>query len=488
MGNSWRMLLLFAVTGAANAADRFDAIRDYIRIGLTEHDVPSMSVAVVQEGRVVWEEGFGWADRERRVAATAHTVYSLASISKPITATAVMTLVQSGKVDLDKPVNDYLGAAKLQARVGDVDAATVRRVANHTSGLPEHANYFFADEPYQPPSRDLTILRYGNLVTAPGETYQYSNLGYGVLDYVVQRVSGQSFAQYLRTAVFLPLGMTRSSLAVEPRLASFIATRYDDAGRALPAYTFDHSGASAVFASAHDLARFGMFHLKAHLPDQQAILSDASIDEMHRQTTGTADKGYGVGFVVEQRHGYRVVSHSGSMSGVATDLRIFPAQSLAIVVLSNSNSPQNSRWVANTAERIAAVMLPKWQIAGAKVWPPVPPFVTPEKLLGTWRGKLSTYVAAVPVKLRFLANGEVHAQVGDQAPTLIDRVQIKDGVLLGRLTASVGTPDTARADGGVVYLSLRLRGDVLNGSAMAFAANNGRTYFGLTHWMELVRQ
>jgi CubicO group peptidase (beta-lactamase class C family) len=485
-------LLLLGSMASANAAanekDRFAEIRDYIRMGLTEHAVPSMSVAVAQDGHIVWEEGFGWADRERRVAATAHTVYSLASISKPITATALMTLVQAGKVDLDRPANDYLGMAKLRARVGNADAATVRRLANHTSGLPEHAQYFFADERGLPPSRDVTILRYGNLVTAPGENYQYSNLGYGVLDYVIQRTSGRSFAEYLRTAVFLPLGMTRSSLDVEPRLAPFVATRYDDAGAPLPAYSFDHPGASAVFASAHDLVRFGMFHLKAHLPDQRAILPDAAIDEMHRPTATAADKNYGIGFMVQQRDGYRMVSHSGSMNGVATDLRLFPAQHLAIVVLSNSNSTRNDRWVASTAERIAAVMLPKWQLASPKVWPSVPPFVAPASLLGTWRGKLSTYVADVPVELRFLPDGQVQATVGNQAPMLLDRAQMKEGVLLGRLAATVGTPDTLRAPSDLLYLTLRPRGDVLNGSAMAYAASGNRTHFGLSHWLELTRQ
>jgi hypothetical protein len=179
-------------------ADRFDDIRDHIRERLVADSIPSLSVAVVRDGRILWEEGFGWADRERRIAATEHTAYSLASVTKPITATGLMTLVESGAIDLDAPVNAYLGGAKLRARVGDANAATVRRVANHTSGLPVHYQFFYADEPYRPPSRDETILRYGNLVAAPGERHEYSNLGYGVLDYVIQRVSGESYAEFMR--------------------------------------------------------------------------------------------------------------------------------------------------------------------------------------------------------------------------------------------------------------------------------------------------
>ena len=190
--------LALAVALPLGAADPFDAVRASIRKQLVETEVPSLAVAVARDGKILWEEGFGWADREKRLRASEHTMYSLASISKPITATGLMVLVETGKVDLDRPVNDYLGGAKLRARVGDAAQATVRRVANHSSGLPLHYQFFYADEPYRPLSMDETILRYGNLVTLPGEKYQYSNLGFGVLDYVIARVSGNSYPDFMR--------------------------------------------------------------------------------------------------------------------------------------------------------------------------------------------------------------------------------------------------------------------------------------------------
>ena len=143
-------------------------------------------MAVARDGQIVWEQGFGWADRENRVAANEHTMYSLASISKPITATGLAVLLERGKIELDKPINDYLGEAKLKSPAfSNVTDATVRRVANHSAGLPLHYQFFYADEPYHRPAMDETIRRYGNLVTAPGERFQYSNLGYGVIDYVI---------------------------------------------------------------------------------------------------------------------------------------------------------------------------------------------------------------------------------------------------------------------------------------------------------------
>src|SRR5438046_918929 len=172
-----------------DTASAFSAVRDLIRARLVEQVIPSLAVAVAREGEILWEEGFGWADRENRVPATEHTIYSLASISKPITATGLMVLKEQGKIALDQPINDYLGEAKLNARVGDAAGATVRRVANHTSGLPLHWQFFYADEPYRRPTMDETILRYGNLVTIPGEKSQYSNLGFGILDYAMSRAA-----------------------------------------------------------------------------------------------------------------------------------------------------------------------------------------------------------------------------------------------------------------------------------------------------------
>ena len=277
-----KLLLTWLLLSLPLYGGEFDEVRDYIRSHMAADRVPSISVAVARDGHILWEEGFGWADREKRVAANQHTMYSVASISKPFTATGLMTLVEQKRIDLDRPINQYLGKAQLRARVGNAEDATVRRVANHTSGLPFHYQFFYQDEPFRPPSMDETIRRYGNLVTMPGEKWEYSNLGYGILDYVIARVSGESYDDYMRQAVFLKLGLTHTSVGIGPGLEKFAAVRYGSDGLPLPFFDFDHRGASAIYSSAHDLVRFGMFHLGAHLPGQTQILSDSSLAEMQK--------------------------------------------------------------------------------------------------------------------------------------------------------------------------------------------------------------
>lgn len=468
-------------------SDQFDTIRALIRTELDHRKVVSMAVAVAKDGKILWEEGFGWADKERQVPATEHTMYSLASISKPITATGIMVLKERGKIDIDKPINDYLGEAKLLARIGNANDATVRRVANHTSGLQLHYQFFYADEPFKPPTMDETIRRYGVIMTPPGERYQYANQGYGFLGYVIERVSGKSYADFLREEVFLPLGMTHTSVNVAPGLERHQAIRYAADGTPLPFYDFDHPGASAVYSSAHDLIRFGMFHLKTRLPDQKAILKDETTDEMQRPTSVMGpETGYGFGWVVRDHpDGYRLVSHSGGMPGVRTLLTIIPAEKIAIAVLTNSTHG-NPEMIVN--EIIPIVRGKKRQQPRDPQPAPAETMKqTPAQFLGTWSGILKTYKEEIALTLQFKEAGEVHIHLAQQPTTVLNNVRFSDSTVTGRTTGEIGTEESKRGSYTIEFW-LRLRGDVLNGVASAISVPGNRIAGATSHWVEVRRQ
>lgn len=472
-----RTLLLLLLASTAMAAD-FDGVRAEIRRRLAADNIPSLAVAVAKDGKILWEEGFGWADREHRIAATPHTPYSLASISKPITATALMTLVQAGKVKLDDPVNTYLGDAPLVARTGDVQEATVRRVAGHTAGLPLHYQFFYEDEPYRQPPMEETIRRYGKLVSAPGELYQYSNLGFGILDHIITRVSGRAYATYLRNEVLLPLGMTRSAVGIPPGLQKEVAVRYDEEHRPLPFYDFDHPGGSAVYASAHDLVRFGMFHLKTRTEEQKAILTDASIDEM--QVSGQAggrDAQYGIGWRVERAGAALRVAHSGSMGGVRTTLLLAPREKVAIVALCNFST--------NLPEQIAGRL---WrEVVGDAPAGPAPTspaaFRPDSAMTGTWKGTLVTYAGETPAELRIDAGGDVRVRLGEGLWSLWNNVTYRDGYVSGLALGEINTEDARRRPHNLLF-TLRLRDGVLGGAASAVPRSSPRPGNALTSWAE----
>ena len=314
-----------------------DSLRAHIRRVMDSTHTASIAVAVARNGRIIWEEGFGFADLEHRTPATPTTLYSMASISKPITATGLMELVEQGKIDLDRPANDYLGSAKITGLAGQASDATVRRVMSHTAGLPLHYRFFYAGGSVTRPSMDEAITRYAITVYPPGATYNYSNLGYGVLEEIIAKVSGRPYEEFMRDEVFKPLGMTTSTIGTGAGIANS-AVRYTAQGKPIAFYDFDHRAASAVYTSAHELVRFGMFHLEDHLKDQRPVLKDATLDAMHRiATPGDTASGYGLGWLIGNEQGMRVVSHTGGMPGVATSLKLYPQHNVVIVALANTS-------------------------------------------------------------------------------------------------------------------------------------------------------
>jgi CubicO group peptidase (beta-lactamase class C family) len=487
-----------AAAQAAAGRDRWDGVRSTIREFMQKEGVAAISVAVAKDGKIIWEEGFGWANREKMIPATANTMFSMASISKPYTATGLMTLVKEGKVDLDRPANDYLGLGKITGLAGDASQATVRRVLNHTAGLPLHYQFFYQDKGYQPPSMDETIARYAILVTAPGEIFNYSNLGYGIIDHIIERVSGQSYADYMRNEVFLPLGLTHTSIGIGPGLEAYAAERYDSHQRPIPFYTFDHLGASAVYSSAHDLVRFGMFHLKDHLPDQRAILPDALLDQTKVPSDRVAfGSGYALGWGIHKSdHGYPMVEHTGGMPGVNTTLNLYPTENLAIVVLTNAASG----W-GTIQEDIAGVMLKGYADSlklerSQKKEPPKPtPFSAPAELQGTWTGTIRTWKETLPFELVISQGNDVQVQLGaapaeeyditrgKQLPALLTFPQYKDGNLTGRFVGRIPTEDAARWPH-TISLDLRLVDGKLRGSASAQTGDDP-LFYALTSYVEL---
>lgn len=450
---------------------------------------PSVAVAVAKDGRIIWEDAVGWANREKKIQATANTIYALASISKPITATGLMVLVERGQVDLDRPANTYLGSAKLTGLAGDANGATVRRVLSHTAGLPLHSQMYYVDRGYAPPPMAETIRRYGILVFPPGHMPEYANLGYGILDYLIEQVSGRSYADFMRSEVFLPLGLTHTSVDVPPGLDDLVAQGYDARQRPIPHMMFDHAGASAVYSSAHDLVRFAMFHLKDRLSDQRPILSDGTIDLMHQVVPPSED--YGLGFSVRDG-GYRL-AHTGGMPGASTLMVLYPTRNVALVVLANTSTHQAAvDQEFAIAREIAAAVLPADGRATAVGSPasalPTGPrrFAPGAELVGVWRGTLRTWQRTVPMQLSIAADGAITASIDGQPLVRMTNASFQNGRLSGNVAATVPTDDAGRWPH-ELFLSLLLAAGRLRGEVVA-SSTADRIYFALASYADLTRQ
>ncbi len=447
-----------------------------------------MSVAVAKDGQIIWEEAFGWANREKMIQATPNTMYSMASISKPITTTGLMILVERGEVDLNEPVNRYLAPAQLTAYEGDASAATVTHILNHTSGLPAHYSVFYQDEPQrQPPSFPESIRRYGILVHPPGAVYQYANFGFALADHVISKVSGVPYPHFMKTEVFLPLGMTHTSVDVGPGLEDYAAIRYDGAGNPVPFYTSDHPGASQIYSSAHDLIRFGLFHLGHTQPDQKQILSPESIQLMRQDSDpNPRNDRYGLGwFLREDEHGYDVAWHTGSMRGTNTMLKFVPEEDLAVVVLVNAASDLRQK-IPND---IIGVLLPdfgeKWDAARDRRSEPRGAFEPVPELIGEWKGEITTYDEKRPVTVTIQADGDVHIKIVGQLVTLLDRVRYDEGFLSGTSYGTIPSSDALAHPHNISY-RLLLDGDRLSGYVTT-GFTTDRSYGNASSYIRLER-
>lgn len=494
-------LALTCFVGPAEAQQtppRFEAARALIERAIAEDDLPSVTVAVAKDGAVVWAQGFGYADLQRRIPATPETMYSLASISKPMTATALMRLVDAGRIDLDRPANAYLGDALIHSDRWPVDGATVRRVLSHSAGLPLHYEFFYEGETHAPRSTDEGIARYAVLVSPPGSFYQYSNLGYGVLDRILELQYGRSYADVLRTEVIEPLGMSRTRVGTGAGLGDGAAVRYGPDNEPVPYYDFDHRGGSAVYASALDLIRFGNYHLG--LSDAK-VLRDETRLLMHQPVSaGATTDGYGLGFsIVADDHGHHRVAHTGGMPGVSTILYLYPDEDVVVAVLTN----RSNGWTGRIAQELAAAVLPGFadelaasrraaeerQAARAAAEARGEAARGPElpaALEGRWSGVIRTPDDTVALTLDVRAGGDVHVRLGDALETVLSEIgSPAPDQLIGRFAGTL--PDEhAQRHPHEVLLNLVLRDGRLIGQASA--QTTGWPYwFALTSFAELER-
>jgi CubicO group peptidase (beta-lactamase class C family) len=324
----------------------------------------------------------------------------------------------------------------------------------------------------------------------PGERFHYSNLGYAVLGGVITHVSGKSFPEFLAADVFSPLGMDDASVLgqeIAGRLHAPIsarAIRYEADGQRLPEYTTAHPPASDICASAHDLARFGLFHLEGHLADQKPILSDKTIEEMQRCTVPMGKEAYGLGWHIRKdAKGRRQVLHGGASAGVDAQFTLIPEEKLCVVALAN----MSRRVPGAVTEHVTNTILAKILGGDPEDFPifrfnrPPEDSGLPGPLQGKWTGIIHTHQGDQSLILWFRTSGEVDVQLAGQSKRALTEARFESKVLTGKTTGSIAAKGAAPQPNDL-EIELTLRGEVINGLVYAIGPK-GR--FGL--WTTLQR-
>ena len=319
-------------------------------------NVPGASVLVVREGQVVFRQSYGMANLEERVASTSDTHYRLASLTKQFTAAAILTLAERGRLSLDDPITRFLPELSVAQTLLSVPAQagvpvphiTIRHLLTHTSGLYDYEDLIPPGATKQLKDIDVLHLLEAQRSTyfPPGSRYRYSNSGYVLLALVVERASGQRFADFLRQSIFEPIGM-KSSVAFEEGISSVPNRAYgysrEGSGwrRTDQSITSATLGDGGVYTSVNDLV-FWLRALDSGRFDA-AIQPQVATDEPHVH--------YGFGWYV----GSGAFWHHGETMGFRNFVIRFPDQHLAVVVLTNRNEG-TPREIAFGVRRLAAAL------------------------------------------------------------------------------------------------------------------------------------
>jgi D-alanyl-D-alanine carboxypeptidase len=326
-----RFLFLFLLFNSLFVvAARADRIDDYVREQMQRRHIPGLALAVVRDGRLVKQSGYGLANLELRVPATPETVFEIGSVTKQMTAAAIMLLVEEGKVALDDPLSKYLPDTP-EAWSG----ITIRHLLTHTSGLKNYTG-LTGFELTEGLTREEFIKRIAPhpLAFAPGEQHSYGNTAYSLLGYVIEAASGRSYWQFVSERFFRPLGMRATTDRNPRRLVLNRAAGYEWDGREWIGRDYDLTdlfSSGAVVSTVGDLVKW-----EAALAGGR-VLRPASLEQVW--TPARLNSGrtypYGFGWHVETLRGHRVVRHTGHTAGFSASLARYPDEKLTVIVLSN---------------------------------------------------------------------------------------------------------------------------------------------------------
>ena len=348
-----RILLFLLIVVCPNAFAQTEAVDAYAKSEMAKQHVPGMSVAVVQNGKVVLAKGYGLVNVELSAPATAETAYELMSVSKQFTATAIMILVEEGRIRLDEKVSTYLADTP-----SAWSAVTIRHLLTHTSGISD-----YTDNPGwrqqirldRKPEELMKPVAERPLAFQPGEQWRYSNSNYYLLGMIIEKLSGKHYADFIDERIFKPLGMTSTRLDV---MTDIIANR--SAGYNLQNGQMQNAeyvsptqkwAAGAIISTASDMAKWVI------AIDEGKLLKKDSWQQMivPAKLNNGKETSYGFGNELEKDHNHLVAGHQGGGIAFNTTVRRYVNDKLSVIVLCNLTQAPSEL----IARHVASIYIPE---------------------------------------------------------------------------------------------------------------------------------
>lgn len=337
-------------------------------------EVPGLAVAVVKDGKVIYEKGFGQRNVEQKLPATPDTLFAIASVTKAFTTYVMGTLVDEGRLDWDKPAATWLPGLRLHDHTA-TELLTPRDMVVHRSGLPRHHHAFYNRTDLSRKEL-LEILPYLETTQPPRARFQYTNSMYGVAGFLVEQITGRTWEDNVRERIFQPLGMTRSNLSVDDLVK--------DPDHALPYEVEDGKPrlmrfrrlgaldpAGSINSSVREMAKWAALHLAGGKAGDRQLIGAATLANLHspQMVVGytsvqpeISTAVYGMGWFLDTYRGRPRVWHDGSLDGFSSVLTLFPEDRLGIVVLTNAHrTDMLEPLVRHTADRLLGLAAIDWK-------------------------------------------------------------------------------------------------------------------------------
>jgi CubicO group peptidase (beta-lactamase class C family) len=426
--------------------------------------LPSLSIGVLKDGHVVWEQSWGYADRERAVPATPRSRYGLASLGKSMTALAALRLVDDGKLSLDVPVTRWLGDDFFGASPCGREP-TLRQLLSMTGGVAHGAATYRSA---MAPDDELSAWR-RSLSFCPGDTYYYSNYSIAVVDRLVEQASGASFGAALAGKVARPLRLRDTALGTPAGYATPVV-RYAD-GTRVGAEVFLPRSSRQLYASLDDLLRYSRFNLDG----RSAVLSPELFRAMHEQVVARPDALFALGWgSVALPDGRRWLLANGNDMGVQSSIVLVPRDRVAVVVLANGSGDQADPLAARIADALSPGFAAQVEVVKAGYLAHIQPLAPDSEFAGQWQGVIHRPDGDLALELRVPANGAPQVRIADQPWRALEEPTVQFDKLTGHWTGRLPLEESPAGEDRLELTVVRSGATLIGFVTSNFASDHGK--------------
>lgn len=308
------------------------------------YKLPGLAVGIIKDNKVIYAKGFGVRSLSSQQAVTTKSIFHMASVSKPFTATAIMQLVEKGKVNLDKPLVSYLSYFTMQDnRYKDI---TIRQMLNHTSGIADVEDYEWDKPQFDVEAAERYSRQFQNdsLDFRPGTDYSYSNSAFDILADVIAKVSGFTFEDYMKIHIFEPVGMTNSTF-YQPDVPKSLATQphiFDQSFNVQesPTYPYNriHAPSSTLQSNIDDMLKWAQLYLNKGTINGKQLFNESTYEQLINPQVSIGGKdSVCISWFSRSLGDYKKYEHNGGDLGYKTHFAFIPEKSMAIVVMTNGH-------------------------------------------------------------------------------------------------------------------------------------------------------